>query len=101
MDSNTLILEEHDVGLRTPSLYAVIIHNDDITSMDFVVEVLTSIFHMDSARASILMMAVHKEGHGVAGVYTYDIAVTKKTQADQRSAEKGFPLKLTISEVPN
>lgn len=99
MATRTLVRTEQKTALRTPHRYAVIIHNDDITSMDFVVEVLVRVFHMSTVEASELMMAVHNDGQGVAGVFTYDIAVTKKYQAERRAAEKGFPLRLTLWEV--
>jgi len=91
-------LLEHDVDLRPPALYAVIIHNDDITTMEFVTEVLTEIFNKPPQAAAALMMDVHENGHGIAGVFVYDIAVTKKSQADLLAAERGFPLKLSIRE---
>ena len=99
MNVHSQDLLEHDTKLRTPSLYSVIIHNDDITTMDFVTEILTQVFHKTPVAAAQLMMEVHELGHGVAGVYVFDIAVTKKSQADLRAAERGFPLKLTIREV--
>jgi ATP-dependent Clp protease adaptor protein ClpS len=92
-------LLEHDVKLRPPSMYEVIIHNDEITTMDFVTEVLIIIFHKTPPSAAALMMEVHELGHGVAGVYVFDIAMTKKSQAELLAAERGFPLKLTIREV--
>ncbi|MCL2387082.1 MAG: ATP-dependent Clp protease adaptor ClpS [Defluviitaleaceae bacterium] len=99
MGARTHDLLEHDSKLRMPSMYAVIIHNDDITTMDFVTEVLTLVFHKTPVAAASLMMEVHEIGHGVAGVYVYDIAITKKSQADLLAAERGFPLKLTIREM--
>ncbi|MCL2189031.1 MAG: ATP-dependent Clp protease adaptor ClpS [Defluviitaleaceae bacterium] len=90
---------DHETKLRMPHYYAVIIHNDDVTSMDFVVEMLVKVFHKSTVEASDLMMEVHNVGHGIAGVYTYDIAVTKKYQAERRASEKGFPLRLTLWEV--
>lgn len=99
MAVHTQDLIEYDVDLRAPSMYAVVIHNDDITTMDFVTEVLMHIFHKTPPAAAMLMMEVHELGHGVAGVYVFDIAVTKKSQADRLAAERGFPLKLTIKEV--
>jgi ATP-dependent Clp protease adaptor protein ClpS len=99
METQTLLQSEQDTAVRMPHQYAVIIHNDDITSMDFVVEILVKVFHKTPVEASNLMMAVHKEGQGVAGVFIYDIAVTKKYQAERRAAEKGFPLRLTLWEV--
>ncbi|MCL2603421.1 MAG: ATP-dependent Clp protease adaptor ClpS [Defluviitaleaceae bacterium] len=97
--SNVLTHTDRDTSLRMPHQYAVIIHNDEVTSMDFVVEVLVKVFHKSSVEASNLMMTVHNEGQGVAGVFTYDIAVTKKYQAERRAADKGFPLRLTLWEV--
>ena len=85
--------------IRMPYQYAVIIHNDEVTSMDFVVEVLCKVFHKNPVEASTLMMSVHNSGQGVAGIFTYDIAVTKKYQAERRAADKGYPLRLTLWEV--
>ncbi|MCL2217685.1 MAG: ATP-dependent Clp protease adaptor ClpS [Defluviitaleaceae bacterium] len=95
--TNTVI--ENDTKLKTPGMYAVLIHNDEITTMEYVVEVLVEIFHKSVTDAAALMMEVHEKGQGIAGVYVFDIAATKKSQADLRSAERGFPLRLTIREV--
>ena len=99
MNPQTVTLAGQDTRLKAPSMYAVIIHNDDITTMDFVVEVLVQVFQKPVQEAAALMMDVHEKGQGVAGIYVFDIAATKKSQADQRSTERGFPLKLTIREV--
>jgi ATP-dependent Clp protease adaptor protein ClpS len=90
---------DNEIDLRPPNLYAVIIHNDDVTTMDFVTEVLTRIFGKTPVDAASLMMEVHEMGHGIAGVYVFDIAITKKSQADCLASERGFPLKLTIREA--
>ena len=89
---NTLQHTQHKI----PRMYAVTLYNDDVTTMDFVVELLVKIFHKNTAEASTVMMQVHQAGKGVAGIYTYDIAVTKKMQADRMAAEKGFPLRLAV-----
>ena len=81
---------------KVPKLYAVVLYNDDITTMDFVVEMLVKVFHKTTADASDIMMQVHQQGRGVAGVYTFDIAVTKKKQGEQMAAERGFPLRLGV-----
>lgn len=99
MSTQTLTHADAATAIRMPHDYAVVIHNDEVTSMDFVVEVLCKVFHKSPVEASGLMMAVHNEGQGVAGVFTYDIAVTKKYQAERRAAEKGFPLRLTLWEM--
>ena len=88
------------VDVKKPNLYAVIIHNDDTTTMDFVVDILTRIFNKSQADAVALMYDVHEKGQGQAGIYTYDIAETKKAQASKLAAADGFPLKLTLQEVP-
>ena len=98
MGTMTYDLIENDVNIQQPKMYAVVIHNDDITTMDFVTEVLINIFHKTPVTAASLMIDVHERGHGIAGVYVFDIAVTKKSQADTMSAERGFPLKITIRE---
>lgn len=85
--------------VRIPKMYAVIMFNDDITTMDFVVELLVKVFHKSPVEATAVMTAIHENGQGIAGIYTYDIAVTKKNYADQLSAEKGFPLKLAVQEA--
>jgi ATP-dependent Clp protease adaptor protein ClpS len=87
------------LDVQEPKMFAVIIHNDNITTMDFVVEVLVKVFHKTSAQGAAIMMEVHNAGQGVAGIYTYDIAVTKKRQADLMSRQRNFPLKLTIDEM--
>jgi len=84
---------------RTPKLYQVTLHNDNYTQMDFVVNLLMRVFHKSAQEASAIMLAVHQQGAGTAGVYTYDIAVTKKAQADQLAQEADFPLKVTVEEA--
>lgn len=81
---------------KVPRMFAVVLHNDDVTTMDFVVDMLVKIFGKNTADASSIMMQVHQTGKGVAGFYSYDIAVSKKMQAERMAAEKGFPLQLTV-----
>ena len=90
------VYEDAITELNTPRMYAVVIFNDDFTSMDFVVELLTKLFHKTTTDAAAIMMQVHKDGKGVAGVFTYDIAITKKILADQMAAERGFPLRTEV-----
>lgn len=87
--------------LKKPKKYFVIIHNDDYTSMEFVVEVLMNIFNKSEQDASNIMLEVHQNGKGVAGEYIYDIAVTKKMQTEQLAAQRGFPLKISLEEAVN
>jgi len=91
--------EQTDVLTAAPRMFAVILHNDDYTTMEFVVEVLSRVFRKSSRDAAEMMMRVHVEGSCVVGVYTYDIAVTKKVQADAMAEKQGFPLKITVAEA--
>ena len=79
-----------------PTLYRVILLNDDYTSMDFVVAVLESIFRKSPAEAVQVMLQVHQRGQGVAGVYPKQIAEAKVTQVHDRAQKAGFPLRCTM-----
>lgn len=79
----------------TPRRYKVIFHNDDYTTMEFVVDVLKRFFHKTDTEAMHVMLTVHKSGAAVAGVYTRDVAETKSTQVMDYARENGMPLMLT------
>ena len=95
---NSQLSEKLETKYKKPKMYAVIMHNDDYTTMQFVVEVLINIFNKASTEATDLMMQIHTKGSAVVGIYTYDIAVTKKLLADRLAEQKEFPLKITIDE---
>ena len=78
-----------------PRRHKVIFHNDDFTTMEFVVEVLRGFFHKNEAEAVHVMLTVHKKGKAVAGVYTRDVAETKVAQVMKHARERGYPLLLT------
>lgn len=90
-------LEKERVELKEPRRYKVIIHNDDFTTMDFVVLVLKTIFFKTTVESEQLMMHVHQKGSAVVGVYSYDIARTKVDKATDMARREGFPLRLSIS----
>ena len=79
-----------------PKQYRVILLNDDYTSMDFVVSVLETIFRKSPAEAVQVMLAVHKKGSGLAGIYTKEIAEAKIEAVHNRAKDSGFPLRCTL-----
>jgi ATP-dependent Clp protease adaptor protein ClpS len=91
--------EQTAIKLKTPKMYRVILHNDDYTAMEFVVEILVSIFNKPPALATRIMLDVHKKGTGICGVYIRDIAVTKVNQVHQLAKENQFPLRCSFEEA--
>ena len=87
---------ETERKLKQPPMYKVLLHNDDYTSREFVVEVLCNIFHKAEVDAVQILLHVHQNGIGVAGVYTYEVAETKVRQVESLANECEFPLMLTI-----
>ncbi len=79
--------------IKTPSLYKVLLLNDDYTTMEFVVYILEKVFHKAPVEATQIMLHVHKNGKGLAGVYTREIAETKIAAVHELSRQNGFPLK--------
>jgi ATP-dependent Clp protease adaptor protein ClpS len=90
---------KNDQEIREPKMYRVILHNDDYSTMDFVIEVLISIFHKPAADATRIMLDVHKKGMGICGVYTYDIAATRVARVHQLAKQREFPLKCSLEEA--
>ena len=98
--------EEGDLGvvtetrskpkLQKPKLYKVIFHNDDYTTMEFVVMVLMTVFHKSESDAQAIMLNVHLRGAGVAGLYTYELAETKVEKTLSLAREYEYPLLVTM-----
>ena len=82
--------------VREPDMFRVLLHNDDYTTMEFVVEVLMKIFRKTVVDATKIMLDVHRKGVGQVGVYTYDVAATKISQVHQLAKEREFPLRCTM-----
>ena len=87
------------IKTKKPSDFRVIMHNDDYTTMDFVVSMLVSIFNKPVNEASQIMLDVHKKGAGVCGVYTKEIAETKIAQVHTKAKESGYPLKCSMEKI--
>lgn len=95
--------EESDVSthhdIKEPSLYKVLLHNDDYTTMEFVVHVLMEVFHKSVEEATRIMLNVHERGIGVCGLYTYEVAETKVETVKRMARENKHPLKCTMEKV--
>ncbi len=85
--------------LREPPLYKVLLHNDDYTTMDFVVMVLETVFRKDTSEATRIMLNVHHQGLGVAGVYVREIGETKVAIVHDMARQNQFPLKCSLEKV--
>ncbi len=86
--------------LKRPPLYRVLLHNDDFTTMEFVVHVLKAVFGREEADAFRIMWAVHTQGVGVAGVYTYEVAEMKVERVTHMARAEEYPLLCTMEEEP-
>jgi ATP-dependent Clp protease adaptor protein ClpS len=82
-----------------PKMFNIIICNDDYTGMDFVVDILVKIFNKNIIQATELMLEIHNKGQGIAGQYTLDVAMTKKTKVEKAARENNFPLNINVEEV--
>lgn len=91
-----VVRKKKHVSTIVPRRYNVILHNDDFTTMDFVVMILETVFHRGEKEAEEIMMQVHQTGKGIAGTYSYDIATTKADKATRMAREENFPLQLTV-----
>lgn len=88
-----------DRDLKEPAMYKVLLHNDDYTTMEFVVQVLMQVFHKSVEQATHIMLNVHKRGIGMCGVFTYEVAETKVETVTRLARENGHPLKCTMEKA--
>ena len=93
-----VVIEERQ-KVKEPPMFKVLLHNDDYTTMDFVVMILTSVFHKSEAAATDIMLNVHKKGFGVAGIYTREIAETKVVMVLDLARQKEHPLRCTMEKL--
>jgi ATP-dependent Clp protease adaptor protein ClpS len=97
-DGGVGVLPERKTKLEKPKLFKVILHNDDFTTMDFVVFVLQYVFNRSDAEAFTIMLKVHNEGLGIAGTYPYEIAEMKANKAMNLAKAREYPLLCTVEE---
>ena len=90
------VLTKDLIETREPPLYKVLLHNDDYTTMEFVISILETVFHKSPHDATKIMLNVHNEGVGVAGVYTKEICETKISIVHQLAKKNEFPLRCSM-----
>lgn len=98
-ESEGSVVTEKKQQTKRPSMYKVLLHNDDYTTMDFVVMVLQSIFHKSVEEANRIMLNVHEQGVGVAGVYPRDVAETKVLLVHELARKNEYPLKCSLEKA--
>src|SRR5258706_16478860 len=98
IDADSEVLTEQETKLEKPKLFKGLLHNDDFTTMEFVVFILQYVFNRDEPEALTIMLKVHNEGIGIAGIYPYEIANMKKQKAVNLAKAREFPLLCTVEE---
>lgn len=98
-DSSILERDEQKLHTEEPPLYKVFLHNDDYTTMDFVVELLVQIFNKSPIEAQEIMLRIHNDGIGECGIFIKEIAETKVAQVHVRASDAGFPLKASMEKA--
>jgi len=94
--ADTVTKQKQTSALKEPGMYKVVFYNDNVTPMDFVVQVLVELFRHNSERANSIMQQIHNNGSGVAGVFTYEIAEQKGVETSVLARENGYPLQVKI-----
>ena len=97
--TNGAVKERVATKQQEPTLYTVILLNDDYTTMEFVIDVLEDVFLKTPAEAYRIMMQVHLNGRGIAGVYPWEVAETKADKVASLASQAGYPLRATIEEA--
>ena len=98
IDGGGEVMTESEIKLEKPKLYKVVLHNDDFTTMEFVIFVLQYVFNREDAEAFTIMLKVHNEGVGIAGIYPYEIANVKCNKAMNLAKSREYPLLCTVEE---
>ena len=98
IDVDGEVLTESKAKLEKPKLFKVLLHNDDFTTMEFVVFVLQYVFNREDIDAFTIMLKVHNEGLGIAGVYPYEVANMKAEKAMNLAKAREYPLLCTVEE---
>ncbi|HSW61049.1 MAG TPA: ATP-dependent Clp protease adapter ClpS [bacterium] len=97
-DGTTKLKSRPASKVKKPSMYKVIMLNDNYTTMEFVIDILKKFFSKSPLEATEIMLNIHHNGQGIAGIYPYDIALTKVNQVKSEAKKSGFPLKCIIEK---
>ena len=97
-DSDIALFPKNATEVREPSMFRVLLLNDDYTTMEFVVEILVKVFRKHYDEAARIMLHVHNEGSGLCGIYTFEVAESKIHTVHNLARENGFPLKCTMEK---
>ena len=97
--TDNAVKDRAEVKNQDPKLFNVVLLNDDYTTMEFVLQILEELFQKSPAEAFRIMMHVHRNGRGLAGVYPWEVAETKADQVAVLASEAGYPLRATIEEA--
>jgi len=98
IDGGGEVLVETRTKLEKPKLFKVLLHNDDFTTMEFVVFILQHVFALSEAEAVSVMLNVHNAGLGIAGIYPYEVATMKSEKAMNIAKAREYPLLCTVEE---
>jgi len=93
------VITENITEIKEPQLYKALLHNDDYTSMEFVISILETVFNRSPADATKIMLNVHNRGVGIAGIYTREICETKIAVVHQLAKKNEFPLRCSMETV--
>lgn len=94
--TETITKEKQTSALKEPGMYKVVFFNDNVTPMNFVVQILVELFKHNPERANSIMQQIHNNGSGVAGIYPYEIAEQKGVETSVLARENGYPLQVKI-----
>ena len=89
----------HRTKIKLPPMFTVLMHNDDYTTMEFVVEALIAVFHKSPTEANRIMLHIHFKGSGVCGAYPYEVAETKVSKVSDIARKEGFPLRCSLEQA--
>lgn len=99
MSTDTDTITKTKTKVKTPSMWKVVLHNDDFTPMDFVTQLIMHLFHKNRSEAENIMMTIHTTGRGTVGIFTKEVADTKVIQVKEISEQNGHPLLATKEEA--